>query len=176
MVYDYVDGIADWKAAGLPVQGAAPKVQRVADATRQDVPTCTPEETISQARDRTFSAGWEECVVVDCGTLVVGRLRNQAWDANGSTIVEEVMEPGPTTVRPDGLLQPLVDRMAKRSTNLVTVTTPQGNLIGVLFHDEAERHLIGLPPKREWRECKGCPGQWTLKQLKTEATPEQTSA
>ena len=41
-VYDYVDGIADWKAAGLPTQGTADPGQRVIDATRRDVPTCQP--------------------------------------------------------------------------------------------------------------------------------------
>ena len=34
-VYDYVAGIADWKAAGLPVEGTAPGYQQVADATER---------------------------------------------------------------------------------------------------------------------------------------------
>ena len=51
-VYDYVDGIADWKAAGLPTHGTAEPNQRVVDATRSDVPTCGPDDTIGRIRSR----------------------------------------------------------------------------------------------------------------------------
>jgi hypothetical protein len=162
-VFDYVAGIADWKASGLPTEGTAAAVQRVADATRPDMPTSTPTEQLGDVRSRTRDAGWDECIVVDCDGLVVGRLRNQAWEAEDDTAVENVMEPGPTTVRPDGILQPLVDRMTKRGTTLVIVTTPQGGLIGVLLREEAERLLTGEPPEQVWLDCEGCPGRWTVK-------------
>jgi CBS domain-containing protein len=165
-VYDYVAGIADWKAAGLPVDGDAPSVQQVADATRSDVPTCLLEETMAEARTRTFAGGWEECVVIDCDGTVVGRLRDGAWKEDDSAMVGDVMESGPTTVRPDGVLQQLVDRMAKRETKMVLVTTPQGTLVGALLRVEAERLLAGEPPEQVWRDCDGCPGRWvTKKQL-----------
>lgn len=160
--YDYVAGIADWKAAGLPVEGAAPDVQRVADATRADIPTCRPQEAVGVIHDRTFEAGWDECVVVDCDGVVVGRLRDQAWQADPSATAEQVMEVGPSTVRPDGLLEPLVERMAKRDTRLVLVTTPQGTLIGALLRHEAERLLAGEAPEEIWQECEGCPGCWAI--------------
>jgi 3-mercaptopyruvate sulfurtransferase SseA len=35
-VYDYVLGIADWKAAGLPIEGEPIATQFIADATRPD--------------------------------------------------------------------------------------------------------------------------------------------
>jgi len=105
-VYDYVTGIADWKAAGLPTEGTALAIQRVADATRPDVPVSTLDETIGDVRQRTLDAGWEESVVVDCDGTVIGRLRNNAWEADAETLVENVMESGPTTVRPDGPLHP----------------------------------------------------------------------
>jgi CBS domain-containing protein len=54
-------------------------------------------------------------------------------------MVGEVMEPGPTTVRPDAELEPLVGRMRKRGTPQVLVTDPQGILIGVLFFEDADR-------------------------------------
>ncbi|MFQ5967923.1 MAG: CBS domain-containing protein [Acidimicrobiia bacterium] len=162
MVYDYVAGIADWKAAGLPVEGEAPAVQRVSDSTRPDIPTCTPGELLGDVRRRTFDAAWDECVVIDCDTLVLGRLRSDAWETEGHSRVGDVMELGPTTVRPNGLLQPLVDRMAKRGTRLVIVTDPQGQLIGVLLREEAERLLRGEPPDQIWQDCEGCPGQWRV--------------
>ncbi len=161
-VYDYVLGIADWKAAGLPTEGTATPVQRVADATRPDVPVSTLDETIGDVRQRTQDAGWDESVVVDCDGVVIGRLRNSAWEADAETLVETVMDSGPTTVRPDGLLHPLVERMEKRGTKLVVVTNPQGGLIGVLLGEEARRLLTGEPPELIWKDCDGCPGQWKI--------------
>ena len=162
-VYDYIAGIADWKAAGLPTEGASSGMQRVADATRTDIPPCTPDETIGAVKARTNAAGWDECVVVDCNQVVVGRLRNQAWEAADSATAEQVMEPGPTTVRLDQLLEPLVGRMATRSTHLVLVTTPQGQLNGAVIRREAEQLLAGTPPEQAWQICDGCPGRWAVR-------------
>ncbi len=161
-MFDYVAGIADWKAAGLPVDGKAPSVQRVAEATRSDVPTCQLEETMADVRERVFAAGWDECVLIDCDGTVAGRLRDSAWEQDEAATVEDIMESGPTTVRPDGLLQSLVDRMAKRDTKMVLVTAPQGALIGALLRLEAERLLAGEPPEEVWRHCDGCPGRWAI--------------
>lgn len=160
-VYDYVTGIADWKAAGLTVEGLEEGRQGVADATRSDVPTCRPEEEVSAVRSRVAGAGRRICVVVDCDGLVVGQIRPPALDQHDEIDVQELMEPGPSTVRPDQLLQPLVERMIRRDSPHVLVTTPQGKLIGILLRDEAERLLAGEPPQQIWRNCDGCPGRWS---------------
>ena len=161
-VYDYVAGIADWRAAGLPTEGTDAPQQRIADATRADVPTCRADEVIEVVKARTFDTGWEECVVIDCDRIVIGRLRRQAWDVDADTRAEAAMESGPTTVRPHQLLQPLVERMATRGTRLVLVTTPQGELIGAVLRTEAERLLSGEPTERIWQDCDGCPGRWNV--------------
>ncbi|HIE21763.1 MAG TPA: hypothetical protein EYP73_04085 [Acidimicrobiia bacterium] len=163
-VYDYVAGIADWKAAGLPVEGKGDGAQRVADAFRTDIPSCDIETSVGTARTLAFDSDWEECVVTDCDGVVVGRLRDSAWDADDALPVEEVMESGPSTVRPDALLQPLLERMGKRGTRLVLVTTPQGHLLGALLREEAERlAAAGEPPEQSWQTCECCPGRWTVK-------------
>jgi hypothetical protein len=159
-VYDYVDGIADWKAAGLAIEGSADPGQRVIDATRADVPTCQPDDTIASLRHRTVDAGWEICVVTDCDGLAIGRIRGAALDANGGQLAGAVMEPGPSTVRPDQPLQPLVERMHDRNAPNVIVTTPQGKLVGILLRDEADQLLAGEPPERIWQDCDCCPGRW----------------
>ena len=161
-VYDYVLGIADWKAAGRPTDETETSVQRVADATRPDVPTCAPGESLETVWSRTDTAGWDECLVIECDGLVVGRLRGEAWTKNRELLAGDVMESGPTTVRANGLLAPLVERMQKRDTKMVTVTTPQGHLIGVLIRQEAEQLLSGGTPEQIWADCDGCPGQWRL--------------
>lgn len=159
-VYDYTLGIADWKAAGLPIEGAESDVQLVADATRPDVPTAGPDELLGVVLDRTTGAEWDEALVVDCDGIVIGRLRGAAWEQDRILPVHEVMERGPTTVRPSTLLEPLVKRMEKRGTELVTVTTPEGNLVGALLFADAQRLLEGESPEQIWIECEGCPGRW----------------
>ena len=162
-VYDYTLGIADWKAAGLPVEGEPSDTQIVADATRPDVPTAEPDELLGTVSDRTTDAGWDEALVVDCDGIVIGRLRGAAWDQDRSLRVEEVMELGPTTARANALLGPLVERMEKRGTDLVTVTTPQGVLVGVLLRTDASRLLTGESPEQIWIDCDGCPGRWQVR-------------
>jgi hypothetical protein len=155
-IYDYVLGIADWKAAGLPTEGEAPDIQRIADATRPDIPTARSDELLGTVFDRTVNAGWDEA-------LVIGRLRTTSWEHERDIPVESVMEFGPTTVRPNMLLEPLVKRMEERGTNLVTVTTPQGILIGVVLRTEAQRLLAGEPSEQIWIDCDGCPGRWKVR-------------
>lgn len=160
MVRDYAAGIADWKAAGLPVEGHGRLDEWVADATRFDVPTCSLDDTVGEVRRRTSAAGWDECVVVDCDGMVAGRIRGAAWDAAPDVEIAAVMEEGPSTVRPDQELRPLVKRMEHRGTKLVLVTTPQGVLLGALLREEATRVLAGESPARAWQDCEGCPGRW----------------
>ena len=159
-VYDYIGGKADWKAAGLPIEGDGPRIQTVADAMRPDIPTCDPAETIGEVRHRVEEAGWQDCLVLECGSLVVGRLRAAAWDMDPQGTVGDVMELGPTSVRPDRPLHKLVERMEQRPTPLIVVATPQGELLGVVLLDDARRLVSGEPPDMIWAECEGCPGHW----------------
>lgn len=159
-VYDYILGIADWRAAGLPTEGDAPFFQTVADAMRPDVPICAPSESIGMVGERVREAGWSDCLVIDCDGLVIGRLRSSTWDLDPLLTAADVMQSGPTTVRPNGPLDTLVKTMDRRPTPLVVVTTAQGNLLGVVLRDAARRILDGEPPEMVWAECEGCPGQW----------------
>lgn len=159
-VYDYVLGKADWKAAGLELEGDTTEYQTVADAMRPDIPTCEPTETIGDVRKRVEDAEWSDCIVVDCDGIVVGRLRESAWSLDPTTLVSEAMQSGPTTVRADGALDKLVARMDRRPTPLVVVTTPEGLLLGVVVREDAKRIVDGESPEMVWAECAGCPGQW----------------
>ncbi len=160
-VYDYELGIADWKAAGLPVDGDGPLVQTAADAMRPDVPTCEPSELVGDVRKRVEGTRWEYCFVIDCDNQVVGRLRSTSWTKDQNLSAGEAMELGPTTVRANEILDRLVKRMDRRPTPLVIVTTPQGGLLGVVLREDAHRLLSGEPPDMVWADCAGCPGQWS---------------
>ena len=159
-VHDYTLGIADWKASGMDIEGEPTQPQLASDAVRPDVPTAHPDELLATVSDRVSSAGWDEALVITHEGIVLGRLRNSAWDRDGDLPVSHVMELGPTTVRPNGLLEPLVKRMQEKGTTLVTVTSPQGELIGALLRTDAERILKGETPEQVWINCDACPGQW----------------
>ena len=162
-VYDYTLGIADWRAAGLPIEGDSSNARLVSDATRPDIPTARPDELLGAVFDRVTAAGWEEALVIEGNGIVIGRLRNPTWQEDGDLPVSQAMELGPTTVRPDSPLEPLVNRMEERGTALVTVTTPQGVLIGALLREEAQRLLTGETPEQIWINCDGCPGRWNAR-------------
>jgi hypothetical protein len=86
-VYDYVLGIADRMAAGLPTEGEALDIQRIADATRPDIPTARSDELLGTVFDRTANAGWDEALVIDCDGIVIARPRgntNATYPSNRS--------------------------------------------------------------------------------------------
>lgn len=139
-VYDYAAGIADWMAAGLELEGEGLGHPTASDAMRTDVPTCSPLETIGEAQRRLDGAEWDDCLVLECGRLVVGRLRSRHWALAPDTVVGDVMELGPTTIRADEPLDDLIERMDRRPTDLVVVATAQGELLGVVLRGEG--HVI----------------------------------
>jgi predicted transcriptional regulator len=136
--YDYVGGKADWLAAGLATDGAAaatPRAGRWADRT---VPTCGPDEMVGEVAERARLAGWDTCVVVNKNNVVAGRLRRSAMEGNGSARVEGVMQVGPTTIRADTPLDQIMDRLREQKVHDVIVTSPDGELIGLLCREDPE--------------------------------------
>jgi CBS domain-containing protein len=140
-VFRYTPGEADWFANGLPAAGRDANIPKAADIARRDVPTCHLTDRISQVRDAMRATNWNQCLVVNAERVVLGRLRQRVLEGDPSAVVEDVMEPGPATVRLNEPLEPLVKRMQKRNVSSIVVTTSDGELVGVLFREDAERHL-----------------------------------
>ena len=140
-IYLYAAGKWNWFAHGLPMLGTRGELPQAKDVVRRDVPTCGPAEPVGEAHRRTQAAGWEQCIVIAEGRVILGRLRRDAWNAPPATPAEDVMENGPTTVRPDELLAELVERMQKRKVSSIVVATPDGVLVGTLDRADAEAYL-----------------------------------
>lgn len=172
-VYDYVEGIADWKGAGLPIDGTGASGQTVSDATRPDVPTCQPDEVTGDVAARL--SDWDFCVVVDCGRTVVGAVTTDMLANYAHATAGDVMEPGPSTVRADTRLEPLAKRMRRHDAKHVLVTTPEGSLLGAVLLPEATRVLAGEAPSQVWRDCEGCPGLWAPPRSRSSTTPTSDS-
>jgi CBS domain-containing protein len=141
-VYEYAAGEADWLAFGLPSEGRDADTPRVGQIARRDVPTCSLHERLGAIRDRIVEAGWDECLVVNDQRVVLGRVRGSALEAPAETTAEAVMEPGPTTTRPDELLAQLVPRLRDKHVDRIIVTTPDGRLVGIAERGTAERALV----------------------------------
>ena len=73
--------------------------------------------------------------------IVLGCLRREAWQTDPETLVEQVMENGPTTFRPDNFLEPLTKRMQEKKVGSVIITNSDGVLIGLLSRKDAEERL-----------------------------------
>jgi hypothetical protein len=99
-VYDYRAGKQDWMGAGLPTEGTNRQIPRLVDVVRRDVPTCSLGERLGDVRDRVMAAGWDACVVVSTGRVVLGLLRAEEFQADPGMLVDRVMRPGPSTYRP----------------------------------------------------------------------------
>lgn len=140
-VYRYEGGKEDWFSKELPVEKRTTELPRASDVVRRDVPTCHPSERLGEVRQETHATGWKQCVVLNRVGIVVGRLRGKQWDAASETLVEEVMEDGPTTFRPHTMLAPLVKRMQERKVGSVLITKANGALVGVMFRADGEKYL-----------------------------------
>jgi CBS domain-containing protein len=127
-VYDYAAGKVDWLAAGLPTVRADSGERRALDAADPDPPTCGPDEV----PDDVDAAAVSSLVVINEHRVVLGRYRAGGPPPRGSTSVGDLMEPGPTTVRAHEPLAPLLKRMRQRRVGEVIVTTPEGELLGVV--------------------------------------------
>jgi CBS-domain-containing membrane protein len=53
-------------------------------------------------------------------------------EGDGAATAESVMEPGPSTVRPDTEVAELRERLHERGLKTALVSTPEGRLIGVV--------------------------------------------
>jgi CBS domain-containing protein len=139
-VYDYRTGIQDWRGAGLPTEGANTLRPRLVDVVRRDVPTCALDERLGDVRNRVTAAGWDACVVVSQGRVVLGLLRAKELQADPDLPVERAMRPGPSTYRPFVSVTDMRRIMTDRKMDSSPVTTSDGKLVGLV-----RRQDVGIP-------------------------------
>lgn len=111
------------------------------------MPTCRLTDRIGDVQKRVQAAGWTLCIVVSDSGVVLGRLRQKTLAADPESIVETVMESGPSTIRPDVLLESIMERMRKRNVDNTVVTTSDGRLVGILYRGDAEQYLDNFDPR-----------------------------
>ena len=140
-VFDYVAGKADWLASGLPIEGKLANYCRAGSVARADVPTCRLTDRVADALKQVQASDHCVCVVTNDQGVVLGRLGERALLTDPEGLVEQVMESGPTTTRPDDPLESITERLRGRGVDSILVTTPDGRLVGILYLEDAERIL-----------------------------------
>jgi CBS domain-containing protein len=75
-------------------------------------------------------------LVVNDQGIVFGRVKvSEDSGVSVDGTAEDAMQPGPATVRANEPLEPLLERMAKRGVTEIVVSTPEGQLLGVVRRD-----------------------------------------
>ncbi|MGH2979567.1 MAG: hypothetical protein ACRDLQ_08010 [Solirubrobacterales bacterium] len=143
-------GKQDWLARGLPTEGERADVPAARHVVRDDVVTCGLSDRVGEVHDRVKASPYGFALVISEDRCLLGRLRASALEkCDPSFTSEEVMEPGPSTIRLDSELAPLVERLRDRDLLFALVSYPDGRLAGVVRRSEAESYLSGeSQPKR----------------------------
>jgi CBS domain-containing protein len=131
-VYDYTAGKAEWLAYGLPTEGEGADRPRAGQFARDDVATCGLDEPVDTVRDDVAASPFGFALVLSQSGIVLGRVRKSALDGSAVALAREVMESGPSTVRPDVHAAKLAARLSQRGLTSAIVTTPDGKLVGVV--------------------------------------------
>jgi CBS domain-containing protein len=143
-VYRYADGKTDWAASGLPIEGEHAAVPRLLDITDREVPTCRLWDRLGEVRERVSSTGGRLCVVTDEHRVILGQLTEQMLRSDAGSGIEDVMESGPATYRPNVSLEELAQRLEGHPrVQHVLVSTPDGELLGALWRKDLEEVVKG---------------------------------
>ncbi len=138
-VYDYLPGKVDWLARNLPTHGEHADRPTAGGLARTDALTVTGDEDLAGVRARLDQSPYSFALVVSPDQIVLGRLRASTLPASDAAIVEEAMEPGPSTVRPHLGADELLERLRSRNLTTAIVTTPEGRLVGVVHRQDLEQ-------------------------------------
>ena len=139
-VYDFVDGKIEWLSHGLPLEGKGPHYAVAGEvADRDAVLACRLGDRLEDVAHQLDEVRHDYCVVLNERDIVLGRMRKKNVRGPAETAVEHVMEPGPTTVRPDEPARGLLQRMRKKKVPAVIVTTNRGRLMGVVTQEALQR-------------------------------------
>jgi Mg/Co/Ni transporter MgtE len=93
---------------------------------------------------RLKAEGKDICVVVNDERVVLGLIRKEALASDPQATVEQVMESGPTTIRPNWTLEEIVNHMRKQNLDSRLVTNSDGQLMGILYRSDVERRMDEL--------------------------------
>jgi CBS domain-containing protein len=117
----------------LPRDGEKAVDRRAVDFVRTDAVTCGRHEPIAAVRQRVDGSPYGFAFVISDGGVLLGRLRRPVLEGESDRRAEEVMEPGPSTVRPDTPAAELHERLESRKLRTAVLSDPDGMLLGIVL-------------------------------------------
>jgi CBS-domain-containing membrane protein len=138
-VFDYAAGKVDWMAHGLPMDGTAARSPTALTFTRDDVVTCALDDAAEQVQRAIDDSPYGFALALSDARCVLGRVRrSRLAGAKSGDLVEAVLEPGPSTIRPHISVDELRKRLARGKAQTLIVTDPEGLLLGVVRRADVE--------------------------------------
>jgi CBS domain-containing protein len=128
----------DWMARGLPLEGERASEPRAIDIARTDFVTCGLEDAIGEVRDRVAQSPYGFAFVLGPGGVLLGRLRKAGLQGSQDATAQEVMEPGPSTTRPDTPPEKLLAKLQAADLSSAVLTDPEGRLLGIASRTDLE--------------------------------------
>jgi rhodanese-related sulfurtransferase len=130
--YDYAPSKVDWMAHGLPMEGTVAHQPTALSFARDDVATCRLDDRTEKIKQSIDASPYGFALVL-AERVVLGRVRRSCLrDASEDEGAEPLMEPGPSTTRPHISREELASQFQRTETNTAIITTPEGELIGVV--------------------------------------------
>ncbi|MGH2689510.1 MAG: CBS domain-containing protein [Actinomycetota bacterium] len=107
-------------------------------------PSCGPDEGIDAVRAR-LGDRWDLCCVLGRGGVVLGTLRPRDLGGEGATPARDVMNPAPSSFRPDVPVEELRRWMGRHpDVPAAPVTSPEGRILGTVSRSRLDAlHLAG---------------------------------
>jgi predicted transcriptional regulator len=101
------------------------------------VVTATLDARIGDLRPQVADSPYGFGLVVHDGDVVLGRLRMSEMEkAAPDARAEDVMSPGPSTVRADTEAHELAKKLDAKDLKTALVTNPEGRLVGVVLRKQ----------------------------------------
>ena len=94
--------------------------------------TCRLDDTIGSVRPRVEASPYGFAFVTSADGVLFGRLRKAMLDGDPERLAGDVMEPGPTTSRPDLEPAKLLAKLQKGDFKTAVLSDPEGRLLGVV--------------------------------------------
>ncbi len=151
-VYDYMPGKVDWMARALPLEGEKASDPRAIDIARTDAVTCGLQDSIGEVRHRVAQSLYGFAFVLGPRGVLLGRLRKAVLQASEDAKAEDVMEPGPSTTRPDTPPDKLLAKLQAAKLTSAVLSDPEGRLLGIVRRADLERCASESP---RWKTTPG---------------------
>lgn len=119
-------------ARGLPLEGDRAAEQRALDYADRDVVTCRLSDPVGPLRARVAESPYGFALALGEHDVLLGRLRRAVLEGDAAARAADVMEPGPSTHRPNTAPAKLLEKLEQGDLTTALLTDPDGRFLGIV--------------------------------------------